>query len=415
MLHSQGPLLRLIVGALVVLTLALGIFYLLMQPSLRELGLMALFLAITSALTVSLGYAAYRLGWIRQSPRLRWALLGTYALSSLLTFLNVWITARLMFASRHDLILATILLIFAGGIAMALGTLYSAALTERISRLGDASRALRAGRLNVRAPVEGRDELAELAQAFNEMAARLQDAAERQQKLEGMRRDLIAWASHDLQTPLASVRAIVEAVADGVVEDPQTVRRYLKTAQSQIRSLSVLIDDLFQMAQLDAGGLELELSQNSLTDLVSDTIESMKELAHQRGVTLQGHVEEGVDPALFDVQRVSRVIINLIGNALRHTPQGGKVEIRARRSSGQVHVEVSDTGEGIRPEDLPHVFDRFYRSEKSRSRSTGGAGLGLAIAKGLVEAHGGCIEANSEPVEGTCFRFTLPDTPPESA
>jgi signal transduction histidine kinase len=230
----------------------------------------------------------------------------------------------------------------------------------------------------------------------------------KQRELERLRADLIAWVGHDLQTPLASMRAILEALEDGVVDDPQTVKRYLGTAQRDVRSLSVLIDDLFQMAQLDTGGIPLDRAESSLSDLISDTLESFSELALRRGMKLEGSVDPNVDPVMMDTQRIGRVLNNLIGNALRHTPAEGLVNVHARRTASGVEVSVSDTGEGIRTEDLPHVFESFYRGEKSRSRSTGGAGLGLAISRGIVQAHGGEIKVQSEAGRGSRFTFILP-------
>jgi len=249
--------------------------------------------------------------------------------------------------------------------------------------------------------------VATLAESFNQMAAQLQAADEKQRELERLRTDLIAWVSHDLQTPLASIRAILEALYDGIVEEPETVKRYLNTAQRDVRSLSALIDDLFQMAQLDAGGIPLERAESSLVDLISDTLESFSELASRQGITLNGSAEANVDPVLMDTQRIGRVLNNLIGNALRHTPAGGMVEVRAQRANAGVEVTVCDTGEGIRPEDLPNIFESFYRGEKSRSRATGGAGLGLAIARGIIHAHGGEIRVESQPGD-TRFIFSLP-------
>jgi signal transduction histidine kinase len=398
---------RYILGVLVILTISLGIFYLVMSPPLSELGLMALFLAITALVSSLVGYLAYRLGWIALTPSLRWGLLAIYAISSALTFFNVWFSAKLMFASEHDLLLAIVLLVFAGGMAMALGYFLSGTVTDRMYLLKQAAENLARGELETRVPVAGRDEMAALAKSFNQMAAQLQDADERQRELERLRTDLIAWVSHDLQTPLASIRAILEALYDDVVEDPETVKRYLKTAQRDVRSLSVLIDDLFQMAQLDTGGIPLDKANSSLMDLISDTLESFSEIASRQGVLLEGSVEPGVDPVLMDTQRIGRVLNNLIGNALRHTSAGGQVEVKVRRADTGVEVTVCDSGDGIRPEDLPHIFERFYRGEKSRSRATGGAGLGLAISRGIVQAHGGEISVASQP-GNTRFTFTLP-------
>ena len=399
--------LRFLGGVALTLAIALGIFFLLMQPPMDELGLMALFLAITAIISVAAGYGAYRLGWINHSPHISWVLLGGYALASVLTFLNVWVTARLMFASQHDLLLATVLLLFAAGIAMSVGYFLSAALTDRIVTLNRAAQEIATGELSVRVPVTGNDEMASLARAFNDMARQLQAVAQKQQELEELRRNLIAWAGHDLRTPLASIQAIVEALADGMVEDSDAVDRYLHTAQREIRSLSHLIDDLFELAQLEAGGLPLEKSENSLCDLISDTIESFSELAARQEVTLEGQADPAVDPVVMDAQQIGRVLSNLVGNALRHTPPGGVVRVQALAQPGGLRVDIQDTGEGIPAPDLPHVFERFYRGEKSRSRATGGAGLGLAIAKGIVEAHGGTIGVESQPDQGTRFTFTL--------
>jgi signal transduction histidine kinase len=406
--------LRYIVGVLLVMFVTLLVFWLLMQPPLNELGLMALYLSATALVSIILGYIAYRTGWLSRAPNLRWALLGGYALSSLLTFLNVWVTARLMFASQHDLLLATILLIFAAGIAMALGLFLSSALTDRIHLINRAAQAVSRGELDVRIAIKGKDEVSQLAQAFNDMTAQLQAAQLQQHRLDEMRKNLIAWVSHDLQTPLASMQVIVEALAEGVVTDPNTQQRYLSMLQKDIRDLSELIDDLFQMTQLDAGGLALDLNQSSLVDLLSDTLESFQAQASKQGIALSASITPDVGMVMMDTSRIGRVLNNLISNALRHTKSGGQVQLIAEREAGLVRIKVADSGEGITPEDLPYVFDQFYRGEKSRSRQTGGVGLGLAIARGIVEAHGGEISVESQLGSGSTFCFTLPDKIPHN-
>jgi signal transduction histidine kinase len=405
---SQTPLLaRFAIGIFLIVVISLGIFTLIMVPPMSELGLMALYLGITALVSALVSYTAYRFGWINHSPTLRWTLLGGYALASVLTFFNVWFSAQMMFADEHDLLLATILLVFASGMAMVLGYFLSSTITERIHGLKNAAEKLAKGDLNTRVLVQGQDEVAVLARSFNQMAEQLQAADQKQRELDTMRRDLIAWVSHDLQTPLTSMRAILEAISDGVVDDPETVKRYLNTAQRDVRNLSALIDDLFQMAQLDAGGFPLNKADASLSDLVSDTLESFTELAKGQEITLEGNVDLDVDPVHMDTQAVGRVLNNLIGNALRHTARG-RVSVWVRRSSQGVEVTVSDTGEGIRAEDIPHIFERFYRGEKSRNRGTGGAGLGLAIARGIVRAHGGDIKVESKVGKGTQFTFHIP-------
>jgi len=413
---------RLALGILLIVALSLVFFNLLMSPPSNELGLMALFLGVTAFASALVGYIAYRFGWVNSSPTLRWTLLGGYALASILTFFNVWFSAQLMFVSQHDLLLAIVLLIFAGGMAMVLGYFLSSTVTERIHLLKDAAQKLAEGNLQTRVPVNGRDEVATLSSAFNQMAEQLQGADLKQREMESLRRDLIAWVSHDLQTPLASMRAILEALSDGVVEEPEMIKRYLLTAQRDVMSLSALIDDLFQLSQLDTGGFPLHRLQASLNDLVSDTLESFSQLAKQQEITLEGQVETDVDPVFMDTQAIGRVLNNLVNNALQYTPAKGRISVWVRRTArggqsaqgGQaVEVTVSDTGEGIRAQDIPHIFERFYRGDASRSRNrrmgdAHGAGLGLAIARGIVQAHGGDIQVQSQLGKGTQFTFQLP-------
>ncbi len=407
-MKRQKRVLRLLIGILVVFLGALALFYWLMQPPMGDLAFMIQLMLATTLLSTLAVFAAYRLGWIQRLPTLRLALMIGNVLSGLLIFLNIWVIARLMFASQHDFQLASVLLVFATGIATVVNYFFSEAFAERIQRLNEATCKIADGDLSMRVPVMGRDELAELAKTFNEMARHLQEAQQKQHELDVLRRDLIAWVSHDLRTPLTSMRAILEALGDNVVDDPATVARYLKTAQQDVRSLSHLIDDLFIMSQIDASGLTLDCQMNSMGDLISDTIESFSALADRQGVTLEGCLNDNVDPIFMDAQQMGRVLSNLVSNALRFTPQGGKISICAGRNADGVYVKVQDTGQGISSEDLTHVFERFYRGEKSRSRLTGGAGLGLAIARGIVEAHGGVIQVQSRLGEGTEFSFSLP-------
>jgi signal transduction histidine kinase len=395
-------------GVALTFGLTMAVFYGVMHPSVKDIALLAVFLSVTAAISIAAGYGAYRLEWMTRFPHLSWTLLAGYALSSALTLLNVGMTAWLMFVNQHDLLLATVLLLFAGGIGVSLGHFLSISVTDRIARLNQAAREIAQGCLDARVQMSGQDEIADLARTFNDMAAQLERAALQQRELDQLRRDLVAWIGHDLRTPLAAVRVIVEALADGVVEEPATVERYLQTAQHQIGSLSSLLDDLFDVAQIDAGGLRLDRQPSSMCDLISDTIEAFTAVAERQGVSLEGSATPDVDPVVMDVQKIGRVLSNLLDNALRHTPDGGMVQVIASKVPECVQVEVSDTGEGISDKDLPHIFERFYRGEESRSRATGGAGLGLAIAAGIVEAHGGQIGATSTADQGTRIWFTLP-------
>lgn len=398
-----------LLGALLVLLVGLGLFYLFMQPPMKDMGLMTGLMGGTGLISVIAAYLGYRSGWIARSPHIRWTMAIGYIFAGLLAFLNVWITARMMFASQHDLMLATILLIFATGIAVVVGLFLSETITARIQQLNAAAGQVAKGQLNTRLNITGRDEMAALAKSFNEMVAQLEASERKKAELETMRRNLVAWAGHDLRTPLTSVRAIIEALADGLVEDEATRLRYLRTARADIESLSHLIDDLFEMSQIDAGGLKLDLEPGYIADLVSDSLERFTEQARQKNVRLEGKISPEIGLVRMDEKRIGRVLANLIGNALRHTAPGGLVQVMAQKTGSDLLVTVQDSGEGIQPDDLPYVFEQFYRGEKSRSRSTGGAGLGLAIARGIVEAHSGSIGIESQPGKGTKVWFSLPE------
>ena len=404
---KSNPVTRFVLSALLVVLIGLGLFYITMQPPLKEMGLMTGLLGGSGFLSVVAAYLGYRSGWIARSPRIRWTLAAGYVFAGLLAFLNVWITARLMFASQHDLTLATVLLVFSTGIAVMVGLFLSETITTRIQQLNTAAGLVAQGQLSTRLAVTGRDEMASLARSFNAMLAQLEAAEQKKAGVEMLRRDLVAWVGHDLRTPLTSIRAIIEALADGLVEDDATRLRYLRTAQADIEALSHLIDDLFEMSQIDAGGLRMDLEPGDIADLVSDSLERFSEQARQKDVRLEGHISPQVGRVMMDEKRIGRVFTNLIANALRHTPAGGVIQVSVDRSEAGLVVSVQDSGEGIRAEDQPYVFERFYRGEKSRNRSTGGAGLGLAIAKGIVEAHGGKIGIESQPGQGTKVWFTL--------
>jgi signal transduction histidine kinase len=406
--RGLSGLARFLIASAIAMLFGLGLFFWIMQPPPGDMRLMILLMGATTLFSIVTAYLAYRAGWVFHSPRLRLTLIGGYLLAGALVFVNVWVTARLMFTSQHDLLLATVLLVFATCMAVAVGFFLSEGIIVRIQQMQIASRQVASGRLSARLPVAGRDEMALLAASFNEMVSQLEEADRQKRELDTLRRDLIAWVGHDLRTPLTSIRAIIEALADGLVDDETQRLAYLRTAQADVHALSNLIDDLFEMAQMDAGGLRLEMVRVSIADLISDTLEQFSLQAQQTGVRLEGSAALGEDLVVVDVARIGRVLGNLVSNALRHTPPGGTVTITAQREGSDLVLKVQDTGEGIRAEDLPYVFERFYRGEKSRNRATGGAGLGLAIAKGIVELHGGSIGVDSRPGLGTAVWLRLP-------
>ncbi|NPV57740.1 MAG: HAMP domain-containing protein [Anaerolineae bacterium] len=271
------------VSVLLPFTVSLALFYLLLRPAAQDFNLMVRLMSATMLISIVVAFTAYRLGWLTLFARVQASLVLVYALAGVLVFINVWVTARMMFASQHDLMLATVLLVFASGIAMAITYFLTSALTDRVQTLEQAAGKIAKGELTTRVEVSGRDEIASLAASFNQMAQQLESSQNQQRELEGMRRNLVAWVGHDLRTPLTSIRAILEALGDGVVEDPAQVQRYLRTAQQDIRSLSHLIDDLFELSQMDAGGLRIDCQPNALNDLISDTVESSPSWRNARG------------------------------------------------------------------------------------------------------------------------------------
>ena len=402
----------------------------------QDIAQLVRYLLISGSVSVGLVVAA--LFWVQRGLGRLWIQATiTYTIGVGVAVLNVFTTAGLMFSSDEDYWILTLLLLFAAVMSVGLGYILTHTIVRRVTALHEGAQALASGKLDTQVPAIGHDELAELANEFNRMAEQLARSSAERNRLEAARRDLIAAVSHDLRTPLTSLRGMTEAIADGLVQDRATMERYLTTMRSQIDHLSDLIDDLFELSQIDAGALKLELQRITPGDLVSDTIEAMRPQANERGVVLHGSVDPDIMALLVAPQKVERVLYNLVTNAIRHTPSDGSVTIairhaekggdildtqaehqsnegsmyeRAPQAPHCVVVEISDTGEGINPEDLPHIFNRFYRGEKSRSRATGGTGLGLAIAKGIVEAHGGRIWIESTLQQGTCVRFTLPYT-----
>ncbi len=390
--------------ALLIVTLAMSI---LMDPALSEIATLTITLGATSIFSLAIGFFLYRRGWAR-SPSLSLTLILTYGWAAVLTLLNVWVMAELMFVDDHDLTLAGILLIFAVVIATTFGIFVSASVTDSLRNLANSARKLAGGDLSVRVQVIGQDEVAVVAQSFNDMAAKLEIADQKRKEIDSLRRDLIAWTSHDLRTPLTSIRVMVEALNDGLVEDDENRQRYYRTIRAEVVAMNQLIDDLFELAQLEAGGDTFSMDEHNLSDLISDTLEAFRLVAERRAIQLDGDVGPDIDPVIMNASKISRVLDNLVQNAIQNTPKGGTIQLSVGRISGSVEVSVSDSGTGIPEEDLMRVFEKFYRAEPARSRSSGGSGLGLAIAKGIVEAHGGSIQAENGQNGGAIVTFSLP-------
>jgi signal transduction histidine kinase len=250
-------------------------------------------------------------------------------------------------------------------------------------------------------------ELAVLSDNLASTHEKLSAARGRERALEASRRELVAWVSHDLRTPLAGLRAMAEALEDGVVVDPRTVSQYHTQIRTEVDRLSTMIDDLFELSRIHAGALRLSRRMTGLEDLVAEVVASAEPVARARGVRLTGAAVRGM-PVYVDAAEIGRALRNLVINAIRHTPSDGVVDVLAEVQSGMAAVCVSDACGGIPPEDLPRVFDVAFRGESARTPAPdGGGGLGLSIARGIVEAHSGQIAVRNAGV-GCQFLIRLP-------
>jgi signal transduction histidine kinase len=333
---------------------------------------------------------------VRLLPTLRSQLVALALLAVCLPLGVVLASGLVMFGMHDDakiVAVAVVSTLCALGGALVLGR----RILQPLGRLRATSARLAAGDLGARAPESGPRELLELGGSFNEMAASIE-------RLFDARRELVAWASHDLRTPLASLRAMVEALEDGLA----TPDEYLPAIRGQTEILSRLVEDLFELAMIDAGALTLELQDASLGPLVSGCLGAVEAEARANNVRLESRIDPA-DPAVrVAPEKIERVLLNLLGNAVRHARPDGTVAIVVTPDSDHVLVAVEDTGEGMAPGTQHRMFDRFWREDGSRARSNGGAGLGLAISQGLVEAHGGKIWAENRPGGGARVAFTLP-------
>lgn len=320
-----------------------------------------------------------------------------------------YLEARLMMAdagagATQDIFeqLSSYVLLVALGAAI-LGAVFSVAasrtLTAPLTQLAGAARAIGAGKLDQRVASHGSDEIAEVAVAFNEMATQLQEA-------ETLRRNLVADVAHELRTPLSVIQGNLRAILDDVypLNKEEVTRLYTQT-----RLLSRLVNDLHELAQAEAGQLSLNIALTDLRPLLQEMLDIFAPMAEDVDVTLQAQLTPTLPAVLVDSVRLRQVFHNLLANALRHTHAGGQVTIRSQMDAKTIRIAIHDTGDGIAPEHLPYVFDRFYRADRARARDTGGAGLGLAIVRAIVQAHGGQITAESTGEgHGSTFTVILP-------
>ncbi len=419
-----------------------------LRPSPADALQIALWLALSGVFSIALGQGALWLADATQVGSVWVRLLLPPAITTLVIAFNVILVSRMMFIASEDAQVLLGFLLFGVALALMLSFSIASEMTHAITRIETGARRIAAGDYHYRIGEDasgGAEELARLARWFNEMAHSVESAFEQRQKAEDERRQVVAAVSHDLRTPLASVRAMIEAIDDGMVADEATVRRYQRAIRAEIRRLSALIDDFFELSRLESGAFTLRRERLSLDDLLSDALETTQTQAERQGVRLVGRVEGTLPLVSVDARQLHRALTNLLQNALRYTSAGEAILLLATSYEDTAgarweRVTVMDSGSGIARADLPHIFERTYRGEVSRARTrasatsggapgdgvtTIGAGLGLTITRGVIEAHGGAISAQSPlpkdlcalieplrvaagPFEGPALIFTLP-------
>ena len=285
-------------------------------------------------------------------------------------------------------------------------------VTRRLRLLSLAVRAFEQGELDHRVEIQGSDELGALGRAFNDMAASVESGLEALREAESERKELIANISHDLRSPLTSVRGHIETVLlKGLKLTQAKQTEYLETALKNVSSFQRLVEELFDLVRLETKQIEPSMEPFGMAELVQDVVLKHQPQAAKSGITLEAEFPGGPSPVIADIGMIERVLTNLIENALRFTEAGGSVRVGLEGDESVARVTVADDGSGIAPEDLPHIFERFYRADKSRDRTVSGTGLGLAIAKEIVNLHGGRLEVESAPGKGSRFYFSLSNAP----
>lgn len=335
----------------------------------------------------------------------RHRLIATAVMASALSLLNLTVLGLMMFVNRQDAVLVVVLVLYSVAAGIGLALVQAAATARAINKLLTSAQSLAEGDLSVRTGhLDAAPELDVLAHGLDSMTEQLARSISLARDADEKRRDLITAVSHDLRTPLAGLRAMVEAIDERVVEDPPSLRRYASEMRRAVSSLVLLVDDLFELAQLDVGGIEVDATRIPLQSVVGSVLAACTMQARTKGLALESSIEDAADTLCSP--RLARVLQNLVQNAIRHTPSDGSVLILAHRGLAELEIAVVDTGEGIPAENLDRVFEPFWRGDSSRSAV--GSGLGLALAKRIVETLGGTLRAESRPGMGSRFAVVMP-------
>ena len=316
------------------------------------------------------------------------------------------VLSTMMVISDHAVVLVSAIVVAAALLAVAGAWLFSRALVADLDAVRDGLEAVGAGERRLRIETSANDDLARVAHAANAMIDQLVGEEQARDASDSARRHLVAAVSHDLRTPLTSLRLLSDAIGDDIVDGPQR-HDYLDRMRRQIDTLGALIDDLFELSRLEAGDIGWTLEQVPLSGLVDETVAAMRPQADAKRVTVSASLPDRLAPARANPEKLQRVLFNLIQNAIRHTPPDGSVVVRARPAASGVEIEVADTGEGIAAADRERVFMAFYRGAEDGARTGDRSGLGLAVSRAIVEAHGGRIWI-ADSAQGARIRFSLP-------
>ena len=290
-----------------------------------------------------------------------------------------------------------------------LSFLFARRLTSPLTALTLAAEQMKQGSYTQRVSVpKTQDELGRLASTFNDMANTIEADVKELRHQEQARRDLTANIAHDLATPLTAIQGFSEALADGVITDTEGRQETAQRIGREVQRLRRLVKDIQQMSSLEAGTAQLDLAPLDMHSLVDETLNVIQPECEQMGISLQNEIASETPSVMADSDRITQVLLNLLDNARRHTPTGGNIDIRTYSKDTMLYTQIHDTGVGIDAADLPHIFERFYQANHSRTGANGGSGLGLAIVKAIITAHGGTIWAESNPGQGTTVIFTLP-------
>jgi signal transduction histidine kinase len=379
--------------------------------SIRGAAVMAAILLPIGVLTVlSVGALLQRR---ERMPGLRHqlAVVGTIAVGQMLVAMGLLV--GVMFVSGDDALFASLVAAYAGLLGLWAARAMGGRMLHDVDQVRAGLAAVGAGRRDVNIGVRGRDELAQLAGDVERMVERLAAEEHARSAAETAHRDLLAAVSHDLRTPITSLRLLADALQDDMVEGPRR-REYVARIGTHVRALGGLIDDLFELSRLQAGEVRWAIENVPLAELLLETVEAMRPAAEARRLAMRAELPDGLAAARGNPEQIQRVLFNLIQNAIRHTPADGSITVRAEPTADAVEIEVADTGGGIPDAEREKVFEAFFQGAGREARSDGSAGLGLAISRAIVEAHGGRIWLAGAP-GGTRVRFSLPLAAPVRA